>query len=418
MLKLLLLVFTTSCASYTDEIREMRDVYHRGDFQKALDIAHESSVLKSSNNRLLRQLEEGMILDRKGQLEESRKHFLNADRIVDELYTESISKNVLSYLYNDSSTDYSGEDYEKVAIHTMLALSFISSSQYDAARVEARKINSVLNDINSKYEDGKNRYGEDAFARYLAGIIYEMKHEYDSAIIDYSAALNLYKTNFSSFVDEGIPSSLYRALYRCLKMRDRKDKLSKLEKDYPRFLADAKAELNLSENYGEVIVLHDVGEIAHKEAENIVLPIGGQVVRFSWPVIRGGSSVGENGVTVGTDRYFHAQNVADMNSIARATMEDKRGRMILKGGARLLIKGQITEQVRENFGPLAGLAANVYSAVSETADTRSWTLLPQGFFVTRIRLLPGSYDIHIKSQSKTAKIKKIDVKKNQILLVR
>ena len=418
MLKFFLLIALNSCASYTDEIREMRDDYHRGDYQKALDVAQESSVLKNGNNRLLRQLEQGMILDRKGLLEESRKHFLNADRIADELYTESISKNILSYLYNDSSTDYAGEDYEKVAIHTMLALSFISSSQYDSARVEARKINSVLLDINSKYDEGKNRYGEDAFARYLAGIIYELKHDYDSAIIDYSAALNLYKSNFSQFVDEGVPSSLFKALYRCLKIRDRKDKLSRLEKDFPKLAGESKNDLNLSDSYGEIIVIHDVGIIAHKEQENIVLPIGGQLVRFSWPVIRGGSSPGENGVMVDSDKYFHAQNVADMNAIARATMDDKKGRMLLKGGARLLIKGQITEQVRQNFGPLAGIAANVYSAVSETADTRSWTLLPQGFYVTRMRLLPGSYNIQIKSQSKITRIKKVDVVKNQIVLIR
>ena len=79
-----------------------------------------------------------MILDRLDEREQSRQE-LDADKLVDVLYTESISKQAASFLVNDSVTDYAGEDYEKVAIHTMLALSFIEDDDYSSARVEAKK---------------------------------------------------------------------------------------------------------------------------------------------------------------------------------------------------------------------------------------------------------------------------------------
>ncbi|MGC5189060.1 hypothetical protein ACPXBB_26030, partial [Escherichia coli] len=80
---------------------------------------------------------------------------IDADKIADELYTTSITRTAASFVVSDASTDYSGEDYEKVAIHTELALSFLATKDLDGARVEARKINNKLAEINSKYDDHK-----------------------------------------------------------------------------------------------------------------------------------------------------------------------------------------------------------------------------------------------------------------------
>src|SRR5690606_17970339 len=122
-------------------------------------------------------------------------------------------KTALSFVYNDSATDYEGEDYEKVAIHTQLALSFIGDQDYSAARVQAKKINNKLAEINKNYDaDQKNRYAEDAFALYLAGVIWEAQGDYDDAIIDYRKALKLYEGSYATFVRAGVPDGLVEAL--------------------------------------------------------------------------------------------------------------------------------------------------------------------------------------------------------------
>ncbi len=72
------------------------------------------------------------------------------------LYTKSISKEALTYVYNDSAQEYPGEDFEKIAIHIMLALSFIEEGQLKSALVEARRINTRLAEINSQYDERKN----------------------------------------------------------------------------------------------------------------------------------------------------------------------------------------------------------------------------------------------------------------------
>ena len=85
---------------------------------------------------------------------------------------------------------------------------------------------------------------------------------------------------------------------------------------------------------------------------------------------------------------------------------------------RLLAKGQLTYQVEKNFGPLAGLAANIFTAATETADTRSWTTLPQAFYVTRARVAPGDYQIVVKTNGRVNVTKHVAVKKGQIEMLR
>ncbi len=410
------------CASYTEETREIRSLYRSEAYPAALAKLDASDLKDESKNRLLYRLEKAMILDRMGQRDKSRALLIEADKIADDLYTVSATRTAASFVVNEGATDYSGEDYEKVAIHTEMALSFIADGKLEAARVEARKINNKLQEINQQYDDDhKNRYAEDAFARYLAGIIYEARGEVDDALIDYGKAVDLYSGPYKAFVDGGVPDGLVEAYYRLLAERGRKERLAKLADQFPGKMAAAKADLAAAASTGEVVVIQEVGHIATKTAQEFVFPFGKQIIRFSYPVIQKSSpaAFGATGVTdVGTGRFYRADNVQDMDAIARAGLEDRRGRLIAKQAARLIAKGQLTEQAYRNLGPLGGIAANVYSAVTETADTRSWTLLPEAYFVTRIRLKPGMHTLRIQSAGRVNQIEKVDVKKGAMVLLR
>ncbi|TWW09228.1 hypothetical protein E3A20_16430 [Planctomyces bekefii] len=196
------------CASYTEETRDIRQLYRGDQFQTALEKLDASTIKNEDKNRLLYRLEKAMILDRMGDFKKSRNLLIEADKIADELYTVSISRTAASFVMNDGAMDYSGEDYEKVAIHTQLALSFIGTNELESARVQAKKINNKLHEINQQYEKNKNRYSEDAFARFLSGLIFEARGELDDAIIDYGRALELYSSEYARFVVGGVPAAL------------------------------------------------------------------------------------------------------------------------------------------------------------------------------------------------------------------
>ena len=62
--------------------------------------------------------------------------------------------------------------------------------------------------------------------------------------------------------------------------------------------------------------------------------------------------------------------------------------------------------------------ANAYSAVTETADTRSWSLLPSAFFVSRLTVPPGRHSLTITNNGKISNIRQIVVQAGQRHIVR
>ena len=407
-----LITFLASCATYTDSIKPIREDFTSGAYEKALSSLEELSLKEEKRNELLYLLEKGSLLGRLGQTKKSQKAFLAADRAVDRLYRASLAGEVASYLYNDSAKDYQGEDHEKVAIHTHLALSFLEDGQLQKARVEARAINTQLNEINNFYDENKNRYREDAFARLLAGLIYEAKKEWDSAIVEYRAALKIYEGTYKQHFDTPVPKLLVDSLYRLSKKRRRTALINKIEKTYkPAPPPKAKS--------ASLIVIHEVGLIPMKTTEEFVFMWDGKPIRFSFPVIKRQfqSIYGRTGVTVNA-AFASADLVQNLSQIARSTLEDARGRFTLKMGARVVLKDQIAQQAEKSFGIFGKLAAGIYGAVTETADTRSWTLLPSAYYVTRVPLKPGSYNVKITTNSRVSKLQKIRLKKGEVAFLR
>ena len=412
--------FLIGCATYKKQTDEMRSFYRSSSYDAALQSLEKSSVATSAGDRLVYLLEKAMIYDRLGQSKKARQALLEADALADKLYTVSVSNSATSYIVNDAAGNYSGEDYEKVAIHIQVALSFIGEGKLDSALVAARKINSKLNELNSGYGDSSSSYKEDALARYLAGIVYEAKDRFDSAIIDYRKALALYEADgHATFAPEGTPDGLLSALYRLYGKRNRRTDAAKLKKAYsnrPELFKDSKN----SETSSELVVIHEIGQITPKKSESFFVKAGSQAVRVSFPIIPNFAARNYNatGFSLNGGPLIGADLVQDMNGIARTSLSDKRARITVKSAARLLLKGQIAEQARQQLGPLGELAANVYSLATEVADTRGWTLLPEGYAVSRQRLKPGAYQVEVKTSGRTTEVRKVTLRPNQTVILR
>lgn len=415
LLTLILVLMLSACASYTEETREIRSLYTSQNFKEALTRLESSSLSQIERHRLLYLMEKASILDAFGEGKKSRKSLQEAADLVDKLYTVSISKTAATFLVNESMSDYEGEDFEKVAIHTLSALSYLQDGQLNSARVEAKKINARLEQITKKYDPRYRSYAKDAFALFLAGLIYEASGDIDDAIIDYRAALALFRSPaYRRFYQGEVPRSLVTSLYK-LYLRRSRDQMSRaLRKDFDYLDAFNRP----GQDDGDLVVIHQAGRIAHKVAHEFVWPFGRQLVRFSFPIIPRHfvTPLWGYGVTYAGVRV-DASNVSDMNAIAHYTLEERRGRLLAKGAARLLLKGQLTESAYENFGPLGGLAANLFSAVTETADTRGWTLLPRAFFVTRMRLPAGVHVVEILSAGRQS-FREVKIEAGKLRLIR
>ena len=413
-LNLALLFLLVGCSTYTKDVKSIRSDFRSGSYSKALSALEKSKYRDQKRNRLLFLLEKGSILDRMGQKEKSRRIFIEAGRVSDQLYRRSLSGDVASFVYNDSAMDYQGEDYEKVAIHTMLALSFLETQDLSKARVEARKINTELTEINSFYKKNKNRYADDAFARFLAGLTYEARGELDAAIVEYRASLKTYMGAYRKYFDTPTPRDLVVSLYRVAKERRRTAIVSQLLKSHP-FLKKWK----MPKDRTSILVVHEMDNITFKTSEDFVFSWDGKSIRFSFPVIRKKyiSSYGVSGLTV--NGSFHRGRLAqNMDAIASETLADSKGRYIAKMAARVVMKDQIAQQAKKSLGPLGELAAGIYGAVTETADTRSWTLLPAAFAVTRVYLKPGKHSLKVKTNGRVSDFQSITLKPGEMRFLR
>ncbi|MCX6117818.1 MAG: hypothetical protein NT027_09765 [Proteobacteria bacterium] len=416
------LIFIGGCASYSEKTVEMRSAYDRGEWDGALKALKESGSMESRTDRLLWRLEAATIYDRMGETSKTKKLFLEADSIADELFTTSIANTATSFVISDSSTDYEGEDYEKVAIHTMLAHHYIGQGKLDEARISARKIGTKLTEINQKYDDShKNKYSDDAHGRYLSGIVYEAKQEWDNAIVEYWKAISLYEGEFKQFVQGSmVPRSLVKATYALLAFRKRDDRVKILKDKYSEILKESPEDAAKSVlSKGEIITLHEIGRVTPKTKFEYLIPFGRQVVRFSFPKLDVKYfSPGQTGMQIEGKSFVESENTAYMDKIAQETLDNRRTRMVAKSMTRLLVKGQIADQAHQKFGPLGGLLANAATAATETADTRSWTLLPKGLYVSRVQLSPGEYKIAVKTNGKISQMKTIKVEAGKIDLLR
>lgn len=410
------LLSLSACSSYTDEIKTVQQEFRQADFAKALTELEKIGLQESDRNRLLYLLEKASILDRLGEAKKAQNLWLAADKLVDELFTLSLSKEAATYVYNESAQSYSGEDYEKVAIHTMLALSFLGEDKLDEARVEARRINTRLNEINNGYDKKKNRYGEDAFARYLAAMIYESRSEWDAAIVDYRQALETYEGPYTKLFATPVPADLVNRLYHLLEKRDRSDLARRVRSQYPRYIRSSPDRQNL----GELVVIHELGTVAAKKRFEYLIPWGKEVLRLSFPMIQARPTYrfGRTGMSAGGKPFVAGQLVQNFDQIASETLEDRRLRLVLKQTARLVLKSQMTQEAEKQFGPIGGLIGNIFGAVTETADTRSWTLLPSAIYVTRYALEPGKHTINIYSNGRLSKIKEVEIKAGETVFLR
>jgi hypothetical protein len=410
-----------ACASYTDEIRNIRNDFVQGDYRNALDQMDKSKIKSDKSSQVLFHLERAMILDRLGEFDASRKELIKADRLSDQLYTVSVSKTAASFVVSDDITDYAGEDYERVAIHTMMALSFIEAGDLSNAQVAARRINSKLAEIVSSYgKDAKASYADDAFARYLAGMIHEARGDTDNAIVEYGKSLALYTQDYREFSNGMTPGSLPQAYYRLLLARNRSDKIPAFKKTHPAVASEVEADLKArGEKLAQIAVIHESGQVSAKVSLSNFIQVGSQVVRISFPAIQYQRHRfnGATGIELADGKFVSASVGSDLDAIGSQSLDDRKSRIVAKGLTRAVIKGQVVEQTRQHFGDGAALLANIVTAATETADTRGWNLLPSRLLVTRVWVKPGTTRFTVKTMGRERPME-IELRPGELKLIR
>ena len=153
-----------SCAPKVKHYPLINQHLSNQNYQQALKVIKDNKKAYPKRNAALYYMEEGILAHFALRYKESNESLSRAEQIMDDLYTRSISKQTASFLINDNTIPYRGEDFESAMVNLFMALNYVGLGLRDEALVEARKVDNKLNIINSRYaNEQKNVYKEDAF---------------------------------------------------------------------------------------------------------------------------------------------------------------------------------------------------------------------------------------------------------------
>ncbi len=178
---LAILLLSGGCASsYLDQAREE---YYQGAPKEALVLLDENKV--PDRDRILFLMERGTLYQAAGEYEKSVRDFNEANDLLEESETLSVSRGATSMVINDNALYFRGYPFERTYLHVMAALSYLGAGNRQDAAVEARRIIHTLDP--EKIGD----YPQDAFSHYLAGLCLELVGDMSNARVRYRKAAAL-----------------------------------------------------------------------------------------------------------------------------------------------------------------------------------------------------------------------------------
>lgn len=378
-------LFLQGCATSALKTAEMRQQLYAGNYQSAL--AEAERAHQSKPDGVMENLNLGMLLRLSGDYAASNRALETAKRRIDALYATSVSEQTGAILLNDEMISYQGERYEQVLLHLYMALNYLSLQQPDSARVELLQSQVKLNEWGEPKDDV-------AFMRYFSGILFEMLGEQSDATVAYRKAVDAYKnTRYKHHLD--VPLQLKKDLLRSLALMGMNNELAVYKKQFA--MNDFRP--GREKQQAEIIVILEKGMVPQRE--QVVLQTWSSelssMVRIAVPSYpRPPLQMSNTQVRIAEQQYS-TQVVADIDAMARASLEENLPLITARAIARAAIKKKSERNAADKSGSVAQLALMAFNMGSEIADTRGWNTLPQQIELARIPLSPGRYQLGLSS---------------------
>lgn len=322
----------------------------------------------------------GILKSLSGYFEASIKDLQTAKKVIQQVEAISISENIGAVTVNDTLKSYVATPGEQMLIHQILVTNYLLTGQLNEARVEVLQAQVKA----KKFAENSEMTGRLASMEYLAGLVYELLNEVDSAMISYRNAARFMKKR-----EMGIPSVLQNSLLRCSYSLGLKNEYKKYVKLYGK-----KAE-RVDTKKGELTVIFWDGIVSAKKQNfiTVYVPKLEHNVTLALPYYSDQTKP-INPLTFTTgDKVYNTVPIENVEKIVREDLEAQQkviystalARMITKHLAIKMSQGQNTERL--------SILLNITSVLTEAADLRSWNMLPSSIQVARVRLAPGRYQL-------------------------
>ena len=368
-----------ACATYGDWVGDMEQYIARDQPGKALAVLDDRH--QPRRDAVLTLLNRAMLLRMDGQFAQSNAAFEAAKSLIEQLSAVSVSEQTGALTINDTLRSYTGDPYEQVLLHVYEALNYIQLGELDSARVEALQLDVKLNQL---ADDG---FHEDAFARYLSGMIYEGLHEWDDAMIAYRKSYELYR-QYPPRLAMTVPDFLKQDLVRNARRLGLTDELKQYEHDFGQSAGAARKQ---DGHDGELIFfLHSGLAPVKHEVISSAITESGKMVSIAMPVYISRQPHVVAARLLIDDRQVTTQLGENINTLAIESLDKQTPAIMARAIARAVVKSKAVSETRKNDDSL-GFLVNVAGVISERADTRSWSTLPNQIGLARLALPAGQY---------------------------
>jgi hypothetical protein len=356
----------------------------------------EKRSLYTGRDTILYYLDKGMLAHYAGLYKDSSDLLESGERAIEAAFTKSVTQEIGTYLVNDTTRDYDGEDYEDIYINAFNALNYYHRSELEDAMVEIRRMSNKLQYLSAKYgvvianlqkkaleekvsvppdENAPSRFSDSALARYIGMLFYRGAGRWDDARID-GDRLRVAFANNPNVYRYPEPSSLAEEL------------------DIP----GGMARLN-------VIAFGGLSPVKEEETLRIPIPPA-RYIKIALPkMVSRPSEIRRIEVALDEGGRFSLELLEDIEAVARETYKEKEQVIYLKTIVRATIKG-VTSSVLEAAAAeqeggaslilgILSLGAQVYAEASEQADLRLSRYFPGKAYVGGINLAPGVYSFSV-----------------------
>jgi len=365
------------------------------------------------NNAVSLYLDKGLLEYYAGDYRASTASLSNAERLIEEAFTKSITETAASFILNDNTKEYAGEDFEDIYLSVFNALNYYNLGNTEGALVEVRKLtlpSGKLDMIERKYQALNEKaisagelpadatipqvenviFTNSALARYLSVLFYLSEKNQDAARIEmeqlraaYASQPTIYKTP--------LPSSV--------------DNFTRTDNSTPRL---------------DIICFAGMSPIKREKIDIVYFPfLSSEVLRnvnFKLPELVNRPDRIDRIEIVVNDQTFNLELLEDMGAVIRDTFKASYNSIVTKTYMRTLVKylaldvanyamrnddnnektETMWETIRRNTVLTGGKA--LFDA-TEKADVRMARFLPNKAYVGSCFIAPGTYDITVNYYS-------------------
>ena len=384
-----------------------------GDYDKAYAKLKKAAEKKAELPVLF---EFGLVAHYANQFDDSNAALTQAEDVAEDLYTRSISKEVISIVTSDKVRPYSGKRYERLLGYYYQILNYVYLNQLDGALVECRQAASIINSFKSENEN-YDFFGS-GFSAHLSAMVFEAAGEWNDAFISYRQAEEYYQ-KAAEKTEVPMPEDVGNALVRLARKLGFTDFVERYEKQYGEPPAQP-------EGHGELILFYETGYVPKKEQIDLVFPIlkkdkfgeddeeleefvptllGREgrtypeveleyLLRVAMPVMHS-KRPKFAGIKVQVD---DAQTIGvlveDVEIVAMETFEAEYPIILFRTLLRALGKYLIYREANKK-DDILGTLVNLAGVFTEGADTRSWQTLPNQIFMVRMPLPAGTHTVNL-----------------------